>query len=126
MAAAGVQIVGAKRLRRTLKAAGIELEDLKAANAAVASLVAQAAAGRAPKRTGRLAASVRGNRAQARATVLAGRASVPYAGPIHWGWPRRGIKANPFLADTAAALEPAWIAIYTREVEKAINKIEGA
>jgi hypothetical protein len=37
-----------------------------------------------------------GRAGQTAAVVRAGRASVPYAGPIHWGWPSRHITAQPF------------------------------
>ena len=123
---AGVKVEGAARLRRTMRRAGADLEDLKAVNAAVAALVAGRAATRAPVRSGALAASVRGNRAAATASVRAGRAAVPYAGPIHWGWPLRGIAADPFIAATAQDTEPVWVAMYRDGVEQAIAKVEGA
>lgn len=126
MATPGVRVDGARKLRATLTRAGVAMEDMKAANAAVAAMVATGAAKRAPRRSGRLAGSVRGNRAKGRATVLSGRASVPYAGPIHWGWPARNIAANPFMSDAAIELEPVWVARYTREVENIINQVEGA
>jgi hypothetical protein len=31
------------------------------------------------------------------AGIAAGNRSVPYAGPIHWGWPKRNIRKNPFI-----------------------------
>lgn len=126
MAGAGVKVEGGRQLRRTLKRAGADLDDMKAVNAAVAQMVAAAAAAAAPHRTGALASTVRGNRAQSRATVSAGRAKVPYAGPIHWGWPARGIAGQPFIADTAQATEPRWTAMYAQGVERIISKVEGA
>jgi hypothetical protein len=123
--AAQVQVEGARELRATLKRAGDDLADMKDANAAVAGYVAAAAAGSAPQRSGALAGSVRGNRAAASAVVKAGSAAVPYAGPIHWGWPRRGIPARPFLADTAARTEPTWTALYVQAVERIVARIKG-
>lgn len=118
-----VKVDGLARLRRDLRKLGSDLSDLKAANAAVAALVAAAAAARAPRRSGRLAASVRGNRAVSRATVSAGRATLPYAGPIHYGWPARGIEPQPFVHDAAQATETAWLGIYSTAVDKAVESV---
>ena len=121
----GVSVVGLAKLRRELRRAGDDLADLKDANAAAAAIVAAAAEARAPRRTGRLAATVRGNRAASRASVSAGRASVPYAGPIHWGWPARGIEANPFVTDAAQATEHVWLSAYERQLETVAHKLDG-
>jgi len=58
-----------------------------------------AATGRdlAPKLSGRLAGSVRPGGSQRGAVVRAGRGAVPYAGVIHFGWPRHNIRPQPFL-----------------------------
>ncbi len=120
-----VKIDGLPRLRAALRRAGLDLADLKAANAAAAALVASAAAARAPRRTGRLAASVRGNRAVSRASVSAGGSAIPYAGPIHWGWPARGIEAQPFIATAAQATESAWVPIYQNAIEAVVDSVGG-
>lgn len=104
---------------------GDDLTDLKDVNASVAQLVATRAEQRAPRRSGRLAASVRGNRAVSRATVLAGRATVPYAGPIHWGWPKRGIEAQPFMTEAAQETEPVWIELYEAGIDRATDRVAG-
>jgi hypothetical protein len=121
-----LQVDGARQLRATLKAAGDDLEDLKAVHATVARYVALRAAAMAPRRSGRLAASVRGNQAKTAATVRAGGARVPYANPIHWGWPRRHIASNPFLVNAAHTTEPTWTKYYLREVERIVGKVHGA
>lgn len=121
----GVTVEGLAALTRTMRKAGEDLTDLKDANARAAAIVASAAAGMAPRRTGRLAASIRGTRAAARARVVAGRVSVPYAAPIHWGWPARHIKANPFLSDAARATEPQWLPQYLKDVEAALDNVKG-
>lgn len=120
-----IDVDGARQLRRDLRRMGDDLAELKDAHAAAAALVAAEAGRRAPKRTGRLAGSVRGNRALSRATVSAGRASIPYAGPIHWGWAARGIEANPFVADAATATEPAWVELYVAGIDRATDRIAG-
>lgn len=116
-----VEVDGGPQLRRTLKAIGSDLGDLKAVHNDVAAYVTEAARGRAPVRTGRLAGTLRGTGAKTVATVRAGYAKVPYAGPIHWGWGRRGIRSNPFLTLAAAETEPVWVEIYTAGVQGLID-----
>lgn len=118
-------LVGVRQLRATLARAGADLSDLKAANAAAASTVAAAATARAPRRSGALASTVRGNRAVGKAVVMAGRASVAYAGPIHWGWPARDITAQPFVSDAAVATEAVWTAAYATDVQRALDRVRG-
>ena len=114
-----------RELRRSLKAAGISLQDLKDAHNEVAQLVVRAAAPAAPRRTGALVASTRGTGQAAAAVVRAGRASVPYANPIHWGWPARHIKKQPWLYDAAEASQEQWTGLYLSALQKIIDSIEG-
>lgn len=123
MSQARVKVDGARKLRAELRRAGISLDDLKDANARVADYVAQQARTRAPRRTGRLAASLRGNRAQARAVVSAPR--VIYGPPIHWGWPRRNIRPNPWIYETAQNTEAQWLPMYEQAISAVIDKLGG-
>lgn len=118
-----VRVDGARRLRRDLRAVAGDLEDLKAANGKVAAIVAGAVD--APVKSGRLAASVRGNRAAGRATVSAGGASLPYAGPIHYGWPAHGIEGNPFITDAAQRTESTWLPAYEADLARATDRVTG-
>jgi hypothetical protein len=126
MADVGVRVEGLATLTRTMRKAGEDLADLKDANARAAQVVVSAAAAMAPRRSGRLASSIRGTRAAGRARVQAGRASVPYAGPIHWGWPARRIGAQPFLTDAAQATEGTWLPQYLKDVQAALDGVRGA
>lgn len=101
-----VKVEGLAQLQRQLKEMGADLADLKDVMAAISAEGAAVAAAFAPKRTGRLARSVRGNRAARKAVVAAGRASVPYAGPINYGWPARNIPANGFMQAADTVMEP--------------------
>ena len=121
-----VEVEGLRTLRRTLKAAGVSLQDLKEAHAAVAAVVVRNAMPDAPRRTGALALSTRGSGQAGAAVVRAGRASVPYAGPIHWGWPKRHIKAQPWLYEAAQDSQDQWTGLYLRALQHIIDTIEGA
>lgn len=123
---AGVEVEGLAQLRRSLRGLGEDLADLKDANRDAARVVATAAAARAPRRTGRLAASLRPARAAAAASVVAGSAQVPYAGPVHWGWPARHIEGNPFAMQAADATRHVWLPIYERELQRALDRVNGA
>lgn len=123
--AVGLRLEGARAMRAQLKAAGSDLSDLKAANREAAALVARAATGKAPHRSGDLAATVRSSGTKTAGVIRAGRASVPYANPIHWGWFSRHIKPNPWVALAAKATEPAWIKKYEQQLAKILAQIEG-
>lgn len=121
-----VQVVGARELRSTLRKAGDDLQDLRDVHATVSRYVALRSAAIAPRRSGRLAGNVRGSALKTAAVVRAGGAAVPYAGPIHWGWPSRNIAANPFMVDAAHLTEPTWTRWYLAKVEQIVERIHGA
>lgn len=121
MAAGGVRVEGLSRAVRQLKALGLDVEDLKAAFATIATEAAARAAAHAPKRSGRLAASVRGNRAQSKAIVRAGRAAVPYAGPINYGWPRRSIAPARFMQAADTEMQPIAVSMLEADINRAIR-----
>ena len=115
----GFQVQGLARLTRDLQALGLEVDDLKDAFSTLAAEGAALASGFAPKRSGRLAASIRGNRAKSKAVVSAGRGkAVPYAGAINYGWPKRGISARGFMQEADARMRPKAL----QELEQAINR----
>lgn len=118
-----VEVIGIKQLRRTLKGAARELEDLRAANAAAAAIVAGAARARTPVKTGRLKSTIRSSGTKTAGVVRAGYKSVPYGGPIHWGWPKRHIAARYFISDPARATEPEWVPLYTRLVDEVLDGV---
>jgi hypothetical protein len=120
-----VEVRGAKELRKTLKAAGDDLGDLKDVNLAVGNMVAATASGMAPRLSGALAGSIRASRAAGGVTLKSGSARIPYAGVIHWGWPAHNIAAQPFLSDAATSTEPAWTAMYEAELDRIIEKVQG-
>jgi len=118
-----LEVRGARQLRDAMKEAGMSLDDLKPVHGRAAAVVAAAARSRAPVRSGRLAGSVRSSGTRRAGVVRAGRARIPYAGPIHWGWPRRHIAANTFLTDAAAATEPVWVEMYVHDVEQLLDRV---
>jgi hypothetical protein len=66
-------------------------------NKELSKTLSQKASAMAPRLTGALASSVVGNPSTERAQIVAGSATVPYAGVIEYGWPNRNISAQPYL-----------------------------
>lgn len=143
----GIVVQGARRLRRTLKQAGDDLTDLKAAHLQAATIAAQAAKSRAPiGKTRKTVASIRPGATKTAAIIRAGRSNMPWVGRVHYGdpgsikakakrawarvtrdWKRAGkIPPNPYLTDGAQASEPVWTPIYFKAIDNAINKVQGA
>lgn len=120
-----VEVKGLKTLVRTMRKAGEDLSDLKDVHQMVGNMVVAVAQQLAPKRSGALAGSIRAGRLASGVSVKAGGAQIPYAGPIHWGWPARNIEANPFLTNAAAQTESQWSDLYFSELEKIIERVEG-
>lgn len=119
-----IRVEGLNRLVRVLRDLNPELvAELKAGNRELAARVAAEASSKAPRRSGELAVSIRAGVTQRSGVVRAGKAKVPYAGPIHFGWPRRNITPNPFLWEALDArrteIEREYLERVTRIVERA-------
>jgi hypothetical protein len=124
----GVRVVGLKQFQKELRALGDDAQDdLKRAHAAAAKIVEDAArpnvpvsgarsviSGRpywppGPSNSGAFRGSLRSSGTRRGGYVRAGKKLVPYAGPVHFGWPSRPdagkgwrggpIRPNPFLYD---------------------------
>lgn len=119
---AAVEIRGLNEVVRNLKMFGVSAEDLKEANSIISGKVARDAAAAAPKKTGRLSDSVRGNRQQRKASVIAGGSSVRYAGVIEYGYPKRNIKAQPFIRRAGWTNQQFIIEQYEKNINSLINK----
>lgn len=103
-----VQIEGLNQKIKALQELGVELDDIKDVFAEIAKDGAEVASSFVPVKSGDLQDTIRGNRAKNKAVITAGRARVPYAGAINYGWPARNIapamflqKADEVMADKA-------------------------
>ena len=121
----GIRIEGLDALVRTMRKAGVDISELKAAHIRAGQIVADRAAELAPRRSGKLAGSVRPAKQAKRARIQAGSAKVVYGNPIHWGWPARNIEANPFISNAAQQTEPEWTKAYLEDVQAALDKVRG-
>jgi hypothetical protein len=125
----GVRVVGLKQFQKELRALGDDaVDDLKKAHAAAAKIVENAARPKVPvssgstsvvsgtrywtpgpSNSGAFRSTLRSSGQHRGGYVRAGKKLVPYAGPVHFGWPNRPdpakgwrggpIRPNPFLYD---------------------------
>ncbi len=114
-----IQVSGAKEFRAAMQKMGADLSDLTAINRRLAETVADAARSSAPVLTGRLSGSIRAGATRTKGYVRAGGRSIPYAGVIHFGWPRHNIAPQPFIYDKKSDV----IETYDRYVEALVEKV---
>lgn len=118
----GFRVEGLNKLVRDLQALGLEVEDLKEAFGSISAEGARLASSFAPKVTGTLAATVRGNRAKNKAVVSAGRARAKYAGAINYGWPARNIAPSSFMQKADEAMRPKALQALDEALEQKIRE----
>lgn len=121
-AVGGFRVEGLSGVVRALQDLGLDVDDLKDAFAEIAAEGAELAAGFAPRRSGALADTIRGNRAKSKAVVIAGRARVPYAGAINYGWPKRNITGAGFMQKADLALRGRVLDKLEEEITKKIRQ----
>lgn len=130
----GLEVEGARETRKKLRDLEDGLKDLKAAHKEAAEVVAKHAAFLVPVRKGRLKATIRAAGTQREGVVRAGMARVPYAGPIHFGWPSRPNKAKgwrggpirpqPFIYEALDQRIAQVLNVYEDRVERLIRQAD--
>jgi hypothetical protein len=93
-------------------------DSMKATHKRAAEIVIQGAKRFVPVVSGKLAASIRDGSTQRMGRVRVGSASVPYAGPIHFGWPARKIKPQPFIYDALDGRRNEVAAVYAKRIDE--------
>jgi len=119
---ADIALEGDRTLAATLAAASAEIRHLDQSENA--RLIASRAQARAPKRTGRLARSVRAS------DLGGGEAAVQsdliYAPVIHYGWAAHNIAPQPFLTSAVADSTRVVEANSLRDVRSILGHVRGA
>lgn len=115
--------MGLRSFIKQLESLGADVTDLKAAFNRIGNIVAQEARQLVPVRSGRLAASIRPSTQKNAATIRVGSAAVPYAGPIHFGWPARNIQQNVFLYNASAAKRDEVVNTLKEELDRLIAQL---
>ena len=118
-----VTVTGAREFRAAMTRMGADLKDMTAIHKRVAEIVADQSRHIVPYLGGALSGSIKSTATRTRGRVQAGSRSVPYAGPIHFGWPARNIKASPFLWDALEDKESEVVDKYEQFVEALVEKV---
>lgn len=119
-----ITISGVKEVTDTLNKLGRDIESNIELNKELSTTLSQKASALAPKLTGALASSVKGNPSAEKAQILAGSAAVPYAGVIEYGWPDRNIDAQPYLNPAVNDNMGYIIEKYNDSIQKAIKQYD--
>jgi hypothetical protein len=116
------EILGLREVQRDLNKLGDDTKnEMKDTHKEAAEVVVMGAKRLVPYRTGALAASIRALATKSSGRVRAGSASVPYAGPIHFGWPARRIAPNPFIYDALDDRRDDIREIYEERIDELIR-----
>jgi HK97 gp10 family phage protein len=119
------EIVGLRETQKALKALGdATKKELKSTHKEAAQIVVDGAMPYVPVRTGALGASMRAAATQTSGKVRVGNAAVPYAGAIHFGWPARRIKPQPFIYDTLDGRRQEIAALYRERIFQLVKKYD--
>jgi hypothetical protein len=121
--AIGVKVEGLNQIVRGLQSMGVEVEDLRDAFGRIAEEVKPDYVAATPRKTGRLAGDYRASKTKGKANLYVGRASIPYAGPINYGWPARNIAASNFVARGDETAAPKASASLEEEISALIQKL---
>jgi hypothetical protein len=120
-----VRVEGLNKVRRDLKKLASDVDygsQFLAVNKTLADAVAGDSKNYVPVLTGSLQGSIRATASAKSGRVKAGYKAVPYAGPIHFGWPARFIKPQPFVYDAIDRRRGEIKDRYERLIEKLIRE----
>jgi len=120
--APAIKVEGAKQVQKALRNIEGGTEDLKAVHLDAAEIVATQARALVPRRSGKLASSIRAAGQARQGVVRAGFASVPYAGVIHFGWPAHNISPQPWMYDALDERRGEVLGVYADRVNDLIKK----
>ena len=120
--AGAVKIEGLREVNKALKDLSDDLKNaMKETHLEAAKTVLPEAIRLAPVRTGALANSLRATATRTGGRIRAGAGAVPYAGPIHFGWPARRIKPQPFVYEALDPRRDEVIDVYVKRLNHLIE-----
>lgn len=119
------EIQGLREVQKALKQLGdATKKEMKSTHLKAAEIVVGASKRFVPIKTGALAQSIRAAAVQSGGRVRVGSASVPYAGPIHFGWPARSIKPQPFIYDALDTRRGEVARLYSERISELVTKYD--
>jgi hypothetical protein len=119
-----ITIRGHENLARTLRRAGADIGQMRAANDQAGGAIVKHARILCPVKTGRLQGSIRSKPLRGGVTVVASEGLV--YGPVqHWGWPAHNIRATLFLTKGFVQARSEVNRAYQEETRKAMAQVKG-
>jgi hypothetical protein len=92
-----ISVEGEAQVKSALAKVEKDIVDRLPLNKDLSDELSRQASARAPRLTGELASTVKGNPSADKAQILAGGGGVVYAGVQEYGWPEKNIKEQPYL-----------------------------
>lgn len=124
-----IKVEGLREAIKDLQALGAEKSEFVEINLEAAEILMLAARPLIPVRTGNLANSMRASKTANYAQIAIGKAKVPYAGPVHWGWfydrknfIEKNIKPALFMPRALKANFERIMAHYDSAMQRLLNK----
>lgn len=118
-----VEIDGLRQVQKALKDVSQESrDDMKETHRQAGQIIVDAAQPLIPVQSGGLLASIKSAPIQRQGRVRLGSAAIPYAGPIHFGWPARNITPNPFIYDVLDGRRAEVSRLYEQRIDEIIKK----
>lgn len=124
-----IKVEGLREAIKDLQALGAEKSEFVEINLEAAEILMSAARPLIPVRTGNLANSMRASKTANYAQIALGKAKVPYAGPVHWGWfydrknfIQKNIKPALFMPRALKANFERIMAHYDSAMQRLLNK----
>lgn len=117
-----IRVEGANVLRRNLRKVQKDLpKGMKLIHQEIAGKVAAVAKGKARKKSGRMAGTIKPRSTTTMARVQAG--PLVYAPVQHWGWPGHNIEPNRFLTDAIEEKQSETLALYERRLGEWVDDV---
>lgn len=118
-----LEIDGLRETLRDLKKLSDDArDDMKETHRIAGQIVVDGAKRYVPVRSGVLAASMRSAPTTRQGRVRVGNSQAPYAGPIHFGWPARRIKPQPFIYDALDSRRSEVATAYAERITQLIQR----
>lgn len=121
---AKVEIRGLNELVRTMRKAGVDIQDLKTANTKAGKIVATAGKSAVHHKTGALGTSIRPGKAARKAVVRAGGGRIRYARFQEFGTSKN--PATHYLYGSAERTQSEWLNEYEMDLSRIMARIRGA
>lgn len=117
-----ISVEGEAQVKAALNKVEKDLIDRSELNKDLSDELSKKASAMAPRLTGALASSVKGNPTNEKAQILAGNNVVPYAGVQEYGWPAKNIQAQPYLRPAVFDNMGYIVEKYNKYIESIVKK----